>query len=411
MTTSDKRNESEGRTFMVGDHPILGEINFQNFTKLMEDVGILKSAKEAANEGSFSEADYPILERGNLLRLHQVIEDVSILKVSAEATAIKFGGLGLRNLQECSRWVELNFSDMKYGLVIDPLVLLDRICGGVEKDPMSQLKTLEARKKLNIDTGAEASSVTSLGHWRPRLFHEGMPLMTCDQNTSRLNQLCKHTKWKTGGEGVRNHIIKRMNVLQQAISIDILYVFENREEFAKAQMLATMSLTASVAFITQLLIYVDARFEKLHVFSKFTVETVWALTMQILDRIIGDLFVPKEGVQNGMRGDRESICYHLVWASLRTLDIAQTYVDDSFENHPAVSSEFIKFLAINSGFEKVEKLGDQLDLMKSKLLAAIEEVKRSGTKADTAPTKCAEAVRDLAALTRRVKTLEDRRGA
>jgi hypothetical protein len=49
--------------------------------------------------------------------------------------------------------------------------------------------------------------------------------------------------------------------------------------------------------------------------------------------------------------------------------------------------------------------------MKSKLSAAIEEVKRSGTKADTASTKCAEAVRDLAALTRRVKTLEDRRGA
>ena len=156
----------------------------------------------------------------------------------------------MRKLQERNRWVSENYSDMKYGLMIDPLVLLERIAGGSEKDPMPHLKTLEARKKLNADTGAESSAVTSLRHsWRPRTFHEGMPFMVCDQNMSRLNQLCKHTKWKSGGMGVRNHIMKPLGILQQqAISSDIIFTFGNRELCSKAQMLATTSLAASVAF-------------------------------------------------------------------------------------------------------------------------------------------------------------------
>lgn len=84
-----------------------------------------------------------------------------------------------------------------------------------------------------------------------------------------------------------------------------------------------------MAFITQHLNYVDALFEELHVY-----------------------FSPKEGVGNGMKEDRASICSHVLWAGFRTqLDVAQIYLNFSFENHPAMLSECIKFLATTSGFE------------------------------------------------------------
>lgn len=354
-------------------------------------------------------ASHPILTAENYRAFRQVIEDVSVLKISAEATAIKFGNLGLRNLQECSRWVVENFSEARYGLVVDPLILLDRIFGNNEVDPMTQLKTLESRLKLNIETGAEASAITSLSHSRPRIFHSGRPMMTCDQNTSRLNKLCKHSKWKTGGEGVRKFIIKQMNVLQSSMASDITFAYGGYPEHAKAQMIASLSLTASVSFITQLLNYIDALFEKLHVYSKFTVETGWSLTMQVLDRITADLFAPKDGVANGMKGDQSSVCSHILWASFRTHDVAQAYLDFNFENHPAISSEFIKFLATNSGFEKVERLTEQADLNKAKLTAALAEVAIAKSKSDTASTKVSELLKELSAVTRRVKALEDKR--
>lgn len=108
-----------------------------------------------------------------------------------------------------------------------------------------------------------------------------------------------------------------------------MHAIGNYTEHAKAQMVCTLSLTASVAFITQRLNYVDALFEELH-----------------------EYFSPKEGVGNGMKGDRGSICSDVLWASFRTLlDVAQIYLDFNFENHPAMLSECIQFLATNSGFE------------------------------------------------------------
>lgn len=89
--------------------------------------------------------------------------------------------------------------------------------------------------------------------------------------------------------------------------------------------------------------------------------------------------------------------------------LAQVCLDYNFKNNPAISSEFIKFLATNSGFEKVERLTDQLDLvLKTKLNAAVAEVATAKTQSDNASTKVAKLLRELA-VTRRVKTLEDRR--
>lgn len=200
-----------------------------------------------------------------------------------------------------------------------------------------------------------------------------------------------------------------MNVLRASIASDILYKYGHDPDHSKAQVIATLSLTASVAFLTQLLNYVNELFEKLHVYSKFTVDTGWSLSMQVLDRIVADLFAPKEGVANGIKSDRRSICSNILWSSFRAHDIAQVYHDHNFENHPAISSEFIKFLATNSGFEKVDKLRDHVELLKAKVAAAVAETEKAERTADTASQKSAEAVRDVLAITRRVKTLEDRR--
>ncbi|KAI2510144.1 hypothetical protein MHU86_4311 [Fragilaria crotonensis] len=354
-------------------------------------------------------SDHPILTPENYKKFRQLVEDVGLLKVSAEATSIKFGNLGIRNLQECSTWVKKNYPDARYGLVIDPLTLLDRLFGDDEVDPITQLKTMESMSKLNIETGAESSALTSLRHPRPRMFHKGRPMIVCDAKTSRLNLLPKPLKWKSGTDGIRNHIVERMNVLHPHIRDDIDYAFgKDHARDSKAHMIATLSLTSSVTFITQLLNYIDTLYEKLHIYSKFTTETAWSLAMQVLDRILADLYAPKEGVSNGMKGDRESICSHLLYASFKTLDVAQVYVDANFVNHPAISSEFIKFLATNSGSEKIEQLNVTVAGMKTTINKAATDSKNASTKSDTASTKCGELSALITALTRRIKTLEDR---
>ena len=166
--------------------------------------------------------------------------------------------------------------------------------------------------------------------------------------------------------------------------------------------MATLCLTSSVTAITQLVGAVDAIYKKLHTESKFSSESAWCLTMQILDKICEELYVPKATVLLwATLDDKESMCNHILWAAFKSLDIMGGYVALQFQNHPSVSTEFIRFLANNSGSEKIDQLVDQFAALKVEARAASQ-------KADTATNKVADLVRELTAATRRIKALEDR---
>lgn len=298
-----------------------------------------------------------------------LIQDVKTLKNSANPSAIKFGNLGLCDRRDCSQWIQSEFKDAEYGLIIDPLVLLDRIFGDEDMDNATFWDNLVSRQNLGIETGAEAIAITSLNYSRPRLFHKGRETMTCDRSTSRLNRLLTPEAWKTAaGDGVGHYITHRMYRLQSCIETHIANVF-SKSPHSQGRRIASLSLMASVSFVARLVYYIDSLFEQLQVHSKCTVEIAWSLTMQILDKIMSDLYRPKFDAMNSMSFDRSSICAHILWASFRCHDVAQKYLDSNFEEHPAVSSLMIKFLMANSGSEKVqvEKLTKQVEILEGEL--------------------------------------------
>ena len=154
---------------------------------------------------------------------------------------------------------------------------------------------------------------------------------------------------------------------------------------------------------------VDTIYDKLHNQSKFSAEASWCLTMQILDKVVEELFVPKEDVMTSViLGDPDSFCAHVLYACFQTHDIMADYVEHQFENHPSVSAEFIRFLATNSGSDRVEVLEAKVAEQKICLKAATEKAEKAMAKADTATNKAADANRDLATAIRRIKALEDR---
>jgi hypothetical protein len=138
--------------------------------------------------------------------------------------SIKFAHLGLRNLNECGAWITTQFKDFRYGLIMDPLVMLDRIFGEDDASSSTHLKTMETKINLKIATGTEAATLQSLQFIRPRIFHSGCTAMNNDHSKSRLNKLPDHSTWKAG-DGVKNFIVKKMNILHSVISSDILYAF------------------------------------------------------------------------------------------------------------------------------------------------------------------------------------------
>ena len=59
--------------------------------------------------------------------LSKLVEDVKILQCARNSSAVKFGNFGIANLRDCSKWINENFKEHQYGLIIDPLIMLDRI--------------------------------------------------------------------------------------------------------------------------------------------------------------------------------------------------------------------------------------------------------------------------------------------
>jgi hypothetical protein len=341
----------------------------------------------------------------------QLLADVSSLKSSVnESSAVKFAGLVLRDVKDSIRWVENNFSCLRYGLILDPLLMLERIFGDDEVDSGSFLKSMETRLKLRIETGGEASALNALRHARPRIFHKGRPCMVNVPNKSRLNLLPNHKDWKSGGEGMENFIINKMNVLYSSISADISNELGNDPGSMEAHYIATKCLTATVTFVTQLIATVNSIYERLFSFSKFTTEQAWSLTTQVLDRVMADLYVPKDGVIESLStGSPITTCGHILWACFRTHEVMATYVEHQFENHPAISTEYVKFLATNSGSDKLAKLTSTMEVVQAKAMAASTEAGKASSKADTSSAKCSELGKEMSALAKRVKTLEDRK--
>jgi hypothetical protein len=217
----------------------------------------------------------------------------------------------------------------------------------------------------------------------------------------------RHSDWKSrGGGGVRDHILKKINTVYTFISQDINSSFMG---LAEAHRLATLCLTTSFAAVTQLVSSVDAIYDKLHEQSKFASDAAWSLTMQILDKVCEELFAPKDNVMQSMTlGDPESVCAHVMFASFRSLDIMVGYTDHQIEEQLSVSTEYIRFLATNSGSKKVEKMAELSEKLRVDLKQSIVDCGKAAAKADTASTKVSSLTTELAAAICRIKTLEDR---
>ena len=110
-----------------------------------------KAGEESNEECFLSKAMASVLGVLTTLR-----SDVKLLKLGSEDKAVKFCRLGFRSLQDCNAWIKENFSSHQYGLIMDPLLMLDRIFRTDALEVADHFKNSKSRVKLKIPTGQGA---------------------------------------------------------------------------------------------------------------------------------------------------------------------------------------------------------------------------------------------------------------
>ena len=127
-----------------------------------------------------------------------------------------------------------------------------------------------------------------------------------------------------------------------------------------------------------------------------------------VDRILANLFAPKSGVYRILKvQEREDACSQLLWSHLGCLAVAQDYLKFEFRDHnPAIASEYVKFLTLNSGSDKLDQAEKDLSKMTSEVAKQSKELVSVKSKADPASVKVTKLGSDLKKLVALVTALE-----
>jgi hypothetical protein len=329
-----------------------------------------------------------------------------VQKIVAEASdsAISFGGLGLKSVREVDSWLAAHpHAARHYGLCPDVMMFLEWVAddlGGGEKIT-DQLRKLQ---KLGFATAAEARAVDSFAYLLPRVFAgEGEDLVH-SADKSYFPKCKTFAAWSGKGWGCWDRIKASMDRVKTAFEGQVRASMPPSDPVYNSFMLAISEVHSWLEgyekeIITDMCTGL--------VVNQFSAPAGWSLSTRIGVRVLEEVGQPRIGVGSLISSTNSaSNASHVLYAIFRTLDVMSDFKKYKFKNHPCISSEFVKFMASNSGMDSIKKLEDRVKSLESDLKEALNKVKVASVKADTASNKADQSTRDLVALAKRVKSLE-----
>ena len=124
--------------------------------------------------------------------------------------------------------------------------------------------------------------------------------------------------------------------------------------------LALTSLTESVSYIMGLINYIDKTYAQ-YSSGKFGNKKAWHVSTKLATALIHDVGAPRRGVMNSFQaGAAQSINQIIFYSTLRSLDKMTLILAKDYRDAPAVSTELVKFLSMNTSMEAVYKLVEQM---------------------------------------------------
>lgn len=321
----------------------------------------------------------------SLARLEALEGRLLRLENDQDETTVKFSKLGLSGIDETHAWVKMSFPSRRYGLVIDVYTLCERMYGDSESDQASMLNLLDKQMKLKLFTGAEALAVSSLRHPIPRLFHSASSAAFGDGrgNESFFSRLPNYKSWSNASHGMKQFIVKRMTIVRSSLQKEINNCFKSG---TLAYQVSVDALSRSVTWMTLFIGFVDRTYEQLHIHSGFPESKAWGATTQLGYRVWSDMGSLRDGAFLALRTEDEvSTCGSVLWTIFKTHDKMEEFAVANIDDHSSISSEYVKFLASNSGEQgDVSGLAEEVKLLKSTVKSQGIQMSSLSKKNDTA---------------------------
>lgn len=330
-----------------------------------------------------------------------------VQKIIAEASesAISFGGLGLKSVREIDSWLAANpHAARHYGLCPDVMIFLEWVADDMMKGEKiaEQLRKL---KKLGFVSAAEARGCDSFAYSLPRVFAGEGEDQVHAADKSYFPTVKTFAMWSGKGWGTWDRIKTSTDKVKIAFESQIKASIPASDPTYNLFMLAVSSVYSWLeGFEKEIISDMCAGL----VLNQFSDAVGWSLSTRLGVRVLEEVGQHRIGVGSLISAnnvDTNSNASHVLYATFRTLNMMSVFKKYKYKNHPCLS-EFVKFMASNSGLDTIKKLETRVKNLEDDLKEARDKAKVSSAQADTAFNKAEQATKDLLALVRRVKALE-----
>ena len=268
---------------------------------------------------------------------------------------------------------------------------------------LDSISRLEKLLKLKIKTLADGLAMTLFETKIPRYFSQSATHKVVKVDASFFDSIPTFEEWDHPNSGFRTRLKEELITFRDGHQDNIDEAFE-RGSIAYA--VANMALTESVAWLEGFIVFLDDCNRDLTK-AKFGSKKAWHVTTPLGRRMMLEIAVPRNGVHNAFQaGKNDQICQRIFWSVLKAHDIMARYKRNSYKDDPTVSSELVKFMAVNTGFDALDSLTVKVTAMEGDSSTLKKEAQNASKAALTAGNKVDELKKVLDLLHKRVQKLE-----
>ena len=327
-----------------------------------------------------------------------------IVRSSNDSSVIKYANLGFRSQKECDAWIETNQPSDDYGLIIDFNGLMEHVWTQIVGQKI--LTNLEKVYKMKLSSNNQAVTLTSFETRIPKFFcGESRAMGVVKECDSYFKMIKTWEDWNTPHDGFRDQLKRELSVFDLGHNETISAECEPLSIFHS---LVSKTLSDSITWANKLIKFVDDTYRE-YSRARYGSRKAWHVTTKLAVALMEYVSKPRTVVYNSFRvSNHWAVSKTVAYAYLRSLDLMVEIEKLEFRNSPIITAELSKFLALNSNFESVENLQKEVKTMNESISKAVKEATSAVKTVGTVGNTVDRIQKDASALSKRVKTLEQK---
>jgi hypothetical protein len=117
----------------------------------------------------------------------------------------------------------------------------------------------------------------------------------------------------------------------------------------------------------------------------------WSLNTRLGYRVWQEVYLPCAGLMEKVEPhDLQATAATVIYHVLLTIDVLEEFRQVGFKNHSVISSEYVKFLSTNTGYDSIEKLTGRMNKLEIENKDLKTQVKEAVNSAKTSSSLCSD---------------------